>query len=103
MEIVELNDDNFVENISTGVVLVDFFATWCGPCKMIEPFISQVAKKMSDVKIFKVDVDKAVEIKEKYNIMSVPTLILFKDGQMIDVKMGFMDKSQIIEMIKGAN
>ena len=101
MELIELNDDNFSESINDGVVLVDFFASWCGPCKMLEPFITQIAKKMSDVKFYKVDVDQAVKTKDKYNIMSVPTLILFKDGMMMDIKMGFMDKNQIMDMIKG--
>lgn len=101
MELIELNDDNFSESINDGVVLVDFFASWCGPCKMLEPFITQIAKKMSDVKFYKVDVDQAVKTKDKYNIMSVPTLILFKDGMMMDIKIGFMDKNQIMDMIKG--
>lgn len=101
MEIIELNDMNFNENISEGIVLVDFFATWCGPCKMIEPFLHEVANEV-DIKIFKVDVDIALETKQKYNILSVPTLILFKNGIASEIKMGFMAKNQIIEMIQNA-
>lgn len=98
MEIIELNDQNFNESIEKGVVLVDFYATWCGPCKMLEPFLKEVSEEV-DAKIFKVDVDKALAIKEKYNVLSVPTLILFKNGVVEEIKMGFIDKSQIIEMI----
>ncbi len=80
------NDKNFDELTNKQFVLVDFFATWCGPCKMLSPVLEQ----LENVDIVKVDVDEAGETCKKYAIMSVPTLMIFKNGKMISKKMGYM-------------
>ncbi len=75
--------------IKNGVVLVDFFATWCGPCKMLSPELEKLAEKRNDVTVLKVDIDQFEEIAAMYNVRVVPTLILFKDGANLSVSTGF--------------
>ncbi len=92
MKIINGNKDNFESLISDEVVLVDFYAKWCGPCKMLGPVLEEIANERDSVKIVKIDIDENTELTKKYGIMSVPTLILFKNGQIIDIKNGFMPK-----------
>ena len=80
---------DFKSLIQNGVVLVDFFATWCGPCKMLSPELEKLAEKRSDVTVLKVDIDQFEEIAAMYNVRVVPTLILFKDGANLSVSTGF--------------
>ncbi|MBO8427803.1 MAG: thioredoxin [Firmicutes bacterium] len=80
---------NFKDLIKNGVVLVDFFATWCGPCKMLSPELEKLAEKRTDINVLKVDIDEFEEIAAEYNIRVVPTLILFKDGANLSVSTGF--------------
>ena len=80
--------DNVVLN-ANGTVLVDFFATWCGPCKMLAPVLEKVADKHPDVKIVKVDVDQSSDLASKYGVMGVPTMIVFKDGQIANKAVGY--------------
>ncbi len=100
MEIV--NDNNFEAEVlnASKPVLVDFFATWCGPCRQMLPIVTEVSEEMADkIKIVKMDVDEAPKTPADYDIQSIPTLILFKGGQVVDVKNGAMPKSQLIEWI----
>ena len=100
MQIV--NDNNFeTEVLNAGKpVLVDFFATWCGPCRQMLPIVEELSEEMAEkIKIVKVDVDEAPKTPENYDIQSIPTLILFKGGQVVDTKTGAMPKSQLIEWI----
>lgn len=87
------------ELVSEGIVLVDFFATWCGPCKMILPQLEQLAKEREDVKFYKVDVDQYRDFAVSQGIRSVPTLVLFKDGQEVDRRGGFAPKQEIDKWI----
>lgn len=93
---------NFDEKIKNGVVVVDFFATWCGPCKMLSPIIDEVENEMSDIEFIKIDVDKEEELARKFGVMSIPTVIIFKDGEIKSQNVGFMSKDEIIEMINTA-
>ena len=91
--------NNFNDQIKEGVVLVDFFATWCGPCKMQAPVLEELKEDRSDVKVVKIDVDQETEIARLYGVMSIPTLILFKDGKEVAKNVGFMPKELLVQWI----
>lgn len=93
-----LDGKNFEEEVikSTKPVLVDFFATWCGPCKMVSPILEQIGEEMGDkVKVCKIDIDQSTEIASKYGVMSIPTFIMFKDGKEVAKNVGAMPKAGI--------
>lgn len=96
----ELSNEVFNDEIKDGLVLIDFYAVWCGPCKMMHPVIEEVSKSNPDLKIIKVDVDKHEAIAREYGVMSIPTLILFKDGNVLEKHIGFMPKEQLENIIK---
>lgn len=93
---IELRNENFNDLINNEYVLVDFFATWCGPCKMMHPVLERVS---DTIKIVKVDVDSFPELARTYGIMTIPTLILFKGGNEVDKKIGFMAEPLLIKWI----
>lgn len=95
MEII--NSDNFEEKVTNtnGIVLVDFFATWCGPCRMLTPVLEEVSEE-TDAKIYKVDIDKSEDLSQKFGIMVVPTMIIFKDGKEQEKFSGYMQKEDIL-------
>lgn len=96
-----INKSEFDSVIAQGVVLVDFFATWCGPCKMLSPVLEEVAKEVEEkLDIVKVDVDQDGELAMRFGIMSVPTMIIFKDGQPMTQLQGFMLKAQLMNELK---
>ena len=85
---------------SEKLVIVDFWATWCGPCRMLSPLLDEVEEEMADkIVVVKVNVDDADEIAMRYRIMSIPTLIFFKNGQMVDRTVGAMPKSMLVDKI----
>lgn len=97
-----INDSTFESDVlkSDKPVLVDFFATWCGPCRQMLPIITELADEMADkIKIVKMDVDDSPKTPGTYNIQSIPTLILFKDGKMVDEKNGSLPKSELVNWI----
>ena len=96
------NLNEFNEKIDSGRVLVDFFATWCGPCKMLSPILEEVDARgeARDLLIVKVDVDEAGEIAAKYGIQSIPTLILFENGKAVKSQLGYMPKPQLLNFLK---
>ena len=98
---VVLDDNNFKSEVedSKGLVFVDFYADWCGPCKMMSPIVDELAEE-SDIKVVKVDVDNAIEVSKKYGIMSIPTFIVFKDGKEYKKHIGMCDKNALLELIK---
>ena len=97
--IKSVNSNEFNEEVKSGVVFVDFFATWCGPCKMLSPVVDEVANEIEDVKFLKVDVDELGDIASKYKIMSIPTLIIFKDGNIVSRHTGLLSKSDLVNFI----
>ena len=96
---LELNNEDFNEEIKDKLVLVDFYATWCGPCRMMHPIIEEVAKE-ENIKVIKVDVDKHDELARNYGIMSIPTIILFQNVNLVEKNIGFIPKEQLLTMIK---
>ena len=99
MSVIHLNNENFDELINEGKTLVDFYAEWCGPCKMIGPVIEEIANERKDIKVIKVNVDEHGSIAQKYGVMSIPTLILFNNGNIVKQNVGFLPKENIIDLI----
>ncbi len=99
MSVIHLDKEDFNDIISNGKVVVDFFATWCGPCKMLGPVFEKVSDEVNDVKFVKLDVDKFNDIARQYGVMSVPTLILFENGKEIRKEIGFMSEDKLKDFI----
>ncbi len=95
--LVHGNIDNFDNLISDGVVVVDFFANWCGPCRMLGPVLEELSNSRNGIKVVKVNVDEEEELARRFGVMSIPALFLFKDGKQVDNKVGFMPLSDIEE------
>ena len=97
---MDINSENFEEEVlnSKGVVIVDFYGTWCMPCKMLAPIVEKVAKE-HNCKLAKVDIDENEELVNKFKIVSVPTLIIFKDGKEINTSVGLVSENRLIELI----
>lgn len=101
MNVLEINDLNFEHEVlkSDMPVLVDFYADWCGPCKILSPIVAEIAQEKSDIKVVKINVDEAQNVAIKYQIMSIPTLIVIKDGNEVNRSVGLINKSQILDLI----
>lgn len=99
MSVIHLEKEDFNDIISNGKVVVDFFATWCGPCKMLGPLFEKVSEDVNDVKFVKLDVDKFNGIAREYGVMSIPTLILFENGKELKRNVGFMSEDKLKEFI----
>ncbi|WP_404404199.1 thioredoxin [Jeotgalibacillus malaysiensis] len=100
MAIAHATDQTFATETKEGLVLADFWATWCGPCKMIAPVLEELDSDMGDkVKIVKLDVDENQETASKYGVMSIPTLVVFKDGEIVDKVVGFQPKEALEELL----
>ncbi len=95
----KLNFENFDNEIQNGTVLVDFYADWCGPCKMIAPAIEEIANERTDITVGKVNVDESGAIAVKYGIASIPTLIVFKDGNEYARLIGYRPKEDILSAL----
>lgn len=101
MSIINLNSANFKEKVieNSGTVLVDFYADWCGPCKMLAPVISEIASEHSEITVGKVNVDESPELAQAFGIASIPTVIVFKGGNASSIKVGYCTKDAVLEMI----
>lgn len=102
MSVLNLTSENFEEEVmkSEKTVIVDFFATWCGPCKMMSPIIDGVAEELGDsVKVGKVDTDENLDLAQKFGIMSIPTIMIFKNGNVVKTFVGVTSKSEIIDAL----
>ena len=93
-------ETDFFELIKNDLVLVDFYATWCGPCRMISPIIDEISKEKEELTIIKVAVEKFPNLASKYGIMSIPTLMVFKKGQDVKTSVGYLEKTGIEDLLK---
>jgi thioredoxin 1 len=99
MAVLELNKDNFDKETGSGVTLVDFWAPWCGPCRIIGPVVEEIAEEMDNIKVGKLNIDDNQELAVKFNVMSIPTLIIFKDGKAMSSAVGVVSKKALIDKI----
>lgn len=95
----EINEQNFNETIAQGTVIIDFWAPWCGPCKLINPALEEVALERPDVTIAKVNVDDYPELAGDFGVMSIPTLLFFKDGELVERSIGAVGKNVILNKL----
>ena len=94
--VTEIKESEFEERIKEGKVLVDFYANWCGPCKMLAPIIEEVSGEITDYTFYKLNVDEAQEISRKFGVMSIPTLIKFENGEQKEKSVGLLSKDDLV-------
>ena len=101
MKVLHINKDNFHKEVlnSDKPVLLDFFASWCGPCRMVGPILDEIAEEREDIKVCKINIDEQPELASRYRIMTIPTLMVLKDGQILEQSVGAKPKHQILAMV----
>ena len=101
MAIVHITKDNFQELVlnNPNSVLLDFWATWCGPCRMVAPILEEIAAEREDILVGKIDVDSEMELAVRFGIVSIPTLIVMKNGEMANKAVGYMPKAEILKLL----
>lgn len=102
MSVQVMTNDRFEKEVvqAQGPVLLDFYADWCGPCKMIAPVVAQIAEENPDIKVAKINVDEETALARSFGVSSIPTLVVMKDGKVTSKHVGYMGKSQILAMLK---
>lgn len=101
MSVLHITKETFEKEVlqSEKTVLLDFFATWCGPCKMLAPILDEIAEEREDIKVCKVDVDQEPELASQYQVVSIPTLFVIEKGQVVNQSLGAKPKAKILEML----
>lgn len=102
MSVIKITTENFEQEVlqAEETVLVDFYADWCGPCKMMAPIIEEIAGEVSDVKVGKLNIDENMEIAQKYGVMSIPTFMVFRGGEVAKKDLGAKPKSAVLDLLK---
>ena len=96
----QIDSKEFKEVIKEGKVVVDLFATWCGPCKMLSPVLDEISEEITTTKFFKIDVDDNEDIAREYNVMSIPTVLVFENGNLVNTIVGLKGKEYLVEQFK---
>lgn len=96
----QINSDEFKEVIKEGKVVVDLFATWCGPCKMLSPILDEISEEITTTKFYKIDVDDNEDIAREYNVMSIPTVLVFENGELINTIVGLKSREFLVDQFK---
>lgn len=101
MTIINITKDNFEQEVknSEKPVLVDFWASWCGPCMMVAPVLEEIAQERTDIKVGKINVDDQPELSASFGIMSIPTMLVFKGGEVVNKSVGAVPKEQILKLV----
>ena len=104
MRVVNITETNFQQEVlnSQKPVLVDFWAAWCGPCRMLSPVVDQIAEERTDIKVAKINVDEQPELAGQYRVMSIPTLLVMKGGKVVNQMVGARPKAQVLAMLEKA-
>ena len=96
----QIDSKEFKEVIKEGKVVVDLFATWCGPCKMLSPILDEISEEITSTKFYKIDVDDNQDVAREYNVMSIPTVLIFENGELVNTIVGLRSREDLIEQFK---
>ena len=96
----QIDSKEFKEVIKEGKVVVDLFATWCGPCKMLAPILDEISEEITTTKFFKIDVDDNEDVAREYNVMSIPTVLIFENGELVNTIVGLRSREDLVEQFK---
>lgn len=101
MSVIHITKENFKQEVVEykGTVLLDFWAVWCGPCRMVSPILDEIAEERADIKVGKVNVDEQMELAREFNVVSIPTLVVVKDGKVVNQSVGAKPKAKILELL----
>ena len=101
MSVINITKENFKQEVAEyeGTVLLDFWATWCGPCRMLSPIVDEIAEERADIKVGKVNVDDQMELATAFKIINIPTLLVLKDGKVVNQSVGAIPKSKILDLL----
>ena len=100
MAVKELNSQNFDEAISNGKSLVDLYADWCGPCKMLAPIVEAASEQHDDVNFYRINIDNSMDIAKRFRVMSIPTLIVFENGEEVNKSVGLISAEELADLLK---
>ena len=102
MPVVFANNSNFQEKVAKGTILLDFYADWCAPCRMIGPVLEQIAEEHEDIGVVKVNVDENIELANQFGVKGIPALFVLKDGKAVAQRAGFMPKDALVDWVRNA-